>query len=79
MIICLCQCVSETDITRVVDDGCSSFTALQAQLGVATRCGRCRDDAEQVFVNLRRRHDGACAGCSDHGTTCTALGPALVA
>lgn len=49
MIICVCHRVSDRDIARVAREGCTSFEELQAELGVATCCGKCHDCALAVF------------------------------
>ena len=50
MIVCTCHLVSDRDIHRAAREGCSSFDALQADLRVATACGRCRDCAHSTFA-----------------------------
>lgn len=49
MIVCVCRRVSDRDIQREAQTGCSSFDELQMQTGVATSCGRCTDCARDVF------------------------------
>jgi len=49
MIVCICQRVSDRDIVRVVREGATSFDALQIETGVASRCGCCRECADEVF------------------------------
>jgi bacterioferritin-associated ferredoxin len=68
MIVCVCMRVSERDIEREVRDGCVSFDALQAELGVGRVCGSCCDcaratfaDALEVSAPARAGHRGECA------------------
>lgn len=59
MIVCVCHRVSDRDIARAVQGGCSSFDELQAELRVSTSCGKCRDCALATF-----QHHAAQAGTS---------------
>lgn len=59
MIVCVCHRVSDRDIARAVQGGCSSFDELQAELRVSTSCGKCRDCAQAIF-----KHHSAQAGAS---------------
>ena len=49
MIVCVCHRVSDRDIAREVQHGCTSFEELQDELRVATACGRCHDCARDTF------------------------------
>jgi bacterioferritin-associated ferredoxin len=49
MIVCVCRRVSDRDIQRQAQAGCSNFDELQMETGVATCCGRCTDCARDVF------------------------------
>ena len=51
MIVCVCNRVSDREITRRAQQGCSSFDELQMATGVATCCGRCEDCARAVFAD----------------------------
>lgn len=59
MIVCLCNRVSDRDITQAVRSGTRCFDLLQDETRVATSCGRCHDCAREVFAQ-------ACAG-QQHG------------
>jgi len=50
MIVCVCNRVSDRDIQRHVQAGCSSFGALQMETGVSTCCGCCSACAREVFA-----------------------------
>ena len=67
MIVCVCNRVSDRDIVQVVRGGTNSFDLMLDETGAASRCGRCRDCAREVF-------DGACA---QHGTAAAAVSSAL--
>ena len=49
MIVCLCHRISERDIHAAVSVGASCFQSLQDGTGVASRCGRCRECAQEVL------------------------------
>jgi bacterioferritin-associated ferredoxin len=49
MIVCVCRRISDRQIAAVAREGCASFEEMQAELGVAQVCGRCRDCARSVF------------------------------
>ena len=53
MIVCVCQRVSDRDIQRHAQAGCSSFDDLQFETGVSTCCGRCHDCAKAEFHRAR--------------------------
>lgn len=49
MIVCVCRRVSNRDIERSAQQGCTTFDELQMELGVSTCCGRCTECARAVF------------------------------
>ncbi|MFZ4551833.1 MAG: (2Fe-2S)-binding protein [Aquabacterium sp.] len=55
MIVCVCNRISDREITRRAQQGCSSFDELQMETGVATCCGRCEDCARTVFDDASSR------------------------
>ena len=59
MIICVCHRVSDRDIAAAVRSGCDSFEALQAELKVATGCGRCGDCARDTLQRCSSAAQGA--------------------
>jgi bacterioferritin-associated ferredoxin len=59
MIVCVCHRVSDRDIERHVHQGCSTFEQLQADLHVATNCGRCADCAMDTFDDAVRARRAA--------------------
>jgi bacterioferritin-associated ferredoxin len=58
MYICVCQAVSDQQIRIAVCKGACSMRDLCKDLGVATRCGRCRSHAEAL---LQETLDGLAA------------------
>jgi len=67
MIVCVCHRVSDRDIERVVRSGCDSFEALQADLRVATGCGRCHECARDTFDVARAHHSAPSTSAAARG------------
>lgn len=59
MIVCVCHRVSDKDIARHVQHGCTSFESLQADTGVATCCGCCESCAREAFDDARHHQRAA--------------------
>lgn len=55
MIVCVCNRISDREINRHVQQGCSSFDELQMDTGVATCCGCCESCAREVFHQARKQ------------------------
>jgi bacterioferritin-associated ferredoxin len=53
MIVCVCNRISDREINRRVQQGCTSFDELQMDTGVATCCGCCESCAREVFHDAR--------------------------
>jgi len=49
MYICVCHAISDRQIREAVDRGAGSLYEVQAQLPVASCCGRCEDSAREVI------------------------------
>ncbi|WP_077530138.1 bacterioferritin-associated ferredoxin [Vreelandella utahensis] len=49
MYVCLCNQITDHEIRRAVEDGCSSMRQLRNELGVATQCGRCGTMAREIL------------------------------
>jgi bacterioferritin-associated ferredoxin len=45
MYVCLCNAITEREVTAAVDLGARTLEDLQHGLGVATCCGKCADCA----------------------------------
>jgi bacterioferritin-associated ferredoxin len=54
MIVCVCNRISDRDIVRHAQQGCSSFDDLQFELGVSTCCGSCEQCARAVFQGAKK-------------------------
>ncbi len=53
MIICVCNAVNDRAIRRAVAEGHDTLDALQFELGVGTRCGKCVSAACEVLCESR--------------------------
>jgi bacterioferritin-associated ferredoxin len=60
MYICICRAVTDAQIRKAVDAGADSLKDLAGCLGVATRCGSCRDHACALLRETRTART-ACA------------------
>ncbi len=60
MYVCLCRGVTDEHIREAVGAGAATLQDLGESLGVATRCGRCREHA----CGLLREACGALAPCA---------------
>ena len=55
MIVCVCNRVSDREITRQAHAG-MSFDDIQLELGVATCCGRCEGCARELVEQCSISH-----------------------
>ena len=55
MIICICNRVSDREITRCARGG-MAFEDIQLELGVATQCGQCEDSARGIHARCATEH-----------------------
>ena len=49
MYVCICNAITDNEIRQAVELGACSFRQISDQLGVATCCGKCRQEACQVI------------------------------
>ena len=54
MYVCICNAITETQIRDAADAGAEDLWALQAELGVATNCGSCKETASEILRENRR-------------------------
>ncbi|XOZ32333.1 bacterioferritin-associated ferredoxin [Halomonadaceae bacterium KBTZ08] len=57
MYVCVCNQITDHEIRRAVEDGCSSMRQLRNELGVATQCGRCGTMARDILNEHRESVD----------------------
>ena len=53
MYVCICNAITDTDICEAADAGVEDLWALQAELGVATNCGSCKETASEILRQKR--------------------------
>ena len=54
MYVCICNAITESQIRDAADAGVDDLWGLQAELGVATNCGSCKDSASAILGEKRR-------------------------
>lgn len=54
MYICVCNGITERDIRASIDGGARSFADLQRELGIASGCGQCTQEAKCLLREARR-------------------------
>ena len=55
MYVCLCHAVKEAEIKAAAERGCGDLKALGKALGVGTRCGICRCEAQSIMDAVHQR------------------------
>jgi bacterioferritin-associated ferredoxin/ribosome-associated toxin RatA of RatAB toxin-antitoxin module len=48
-VVCVCAGVVESELTALIDGGCTTVDALRAACGANTGCGGCRTDLEELI------------------------------
>ena len=59
MYVCLCNAITESQIRDAADNGVDDLWGLQAELGVATNCGSCKEFASAILTEKRRARKSA--------------------
>jgi bacterioferritin-associated ferredoxin len=49
MYVCICNAITDRQIRRAAKAGVSDLWQLQAELGVATQCGSCEEEASSII------------------------------
>ena len=65
MIVCVCNRISDREITRQARAG-MSFDDIQLELGVATCCGRCEGCARDIVAQCSASHPVAALHRADN-------------
>ncbi len=52
MIICICKCVSDREIRRLVDEGATSLADIRRETELGTQCGKCACEARRMVREL---------------------------
>lgn len=56
MLVCLCHCVTERELTQAVDLGLSTLEELRRDLGIGAGCGTCVEFAGKALAAHLTRH-----------------------
>lgn len=59
MFVCICNAITDHQIKETVSAGASTLSDLQAQLGVATCCGCCKDLASSFLTAGNNQQNSA--------------------
>jgi len=59
MFVCLCKSVTDHEIRASIDEGITSFEAMQQRLDVATVCGSCSCEVKKIIQAKLKKELGA--------------------
>ena len=54
MYVCICNAITDKQIREAADGGVRDLWQLQAELGVASNCGSCKDHASEILREKRQ-------------------------
>ena len=66
MYVCVCNAITDKQIRKAAEAGVRDLWALQAELGVASNCGSCKEVASEILAEYRGRQ--LAAGEEDRGS-----------
>ena len=49
MLVCICNCIAETEVRAVAREGVTRVDEVYERLGCQVQCGQCRTYAEEVI------------------------------
>ena len=55
MYVCICNAITDKQIRAAAEEGATDLWGLQAELGVATGCGSCKEAASEILAEYRKR------------------------
>ena len=57
MYVCICNAITDKQIRHAAESGVRDLWGLQAELGVATQCGSCKEQASSIIreTKMKRR------------------------
>ena len=55
MYVCICNAITDKQIRNAAKAGVTDLRALQAELGVASGCGSCKEAASEILAEYRGR------------------------
>jgi len=65
MYVCICNAVTDGQITTALRSGCEDVSQLSQQLGVGTCCGSCLPVAQELVENVHAARHGQHSQVSD--------------
>jgi bacterioferritin-associated ferredoxin len=54
MYVCICNAITDKQIRKAAEAGATDLWRLQAELGVATGCGSCKEVASEILHEVRQ-------------------------
>ncbi len=54
MYVCICNAITDKQIRQAADAGVRDLWQLQAELGVASNCGSCKEHASEILREKRQ-------------------------
>jgi len=54
MYVCICNAITEKQIRQAAESGVRDLWGLQAELGVASNCGSCKETASEILRENRQ-------------------------
>ena len=55
MYVCICNAITDKQIRQAADAGVRNLWQLQAELGVASNCGACKEQASEILRENRQQ------------------------
>jgi len=55
MYVCICNAITDRQIRKAAESGVRDLWGLQAELGVATKCGSCKETAAEILRENRQK------------------------
>ena len=53
MYVCICNAITDSQIREAAEAGADDLWALQNELGVASGCGTCSENASEILSEVR--------------------------
>ena len=53
MYVCICNAITDKEIRAAAKNGTTDLSSLQAELGVASGCGSCEEQASKILAEYR--------------------------
>jgi bacterioferritin-associated ferredoxin len=56
MYVCICNAITDTQIRQAAESGVRDLWQLQRELGVASKCGACKETAAEILRETRQEN-----------------------